>query len=65
MPGLLLEPVPACRGSGLPITLYGESMSIRTTLIKNMSRQSKIELIRKNNPLMRDLYEDITGRIPD
>jgi hypothetical protein len=30
-----------------------------------MSRQSKIELIRKNNPLMRDLYEDITGRIPD
>jgi len=30
-----------------------------------MSRQSKIELFRKNNPLIRDLYEDITGRIPD
>ncbi len=33
--------------------------------IKNMSRQSKIELIGKGNPLMRDLYEDISGRIPD
>jgi putative endonuclease len=34
--------------------------------IKNMSRQSKIEIIRKRNPLMRDLYyEDISGKIPD
>jgi hypothetical protein len=27
-----------------------------------MSRQSEIELIRKNNPLMRDLYEDINRK---
>jgi predicted GIY-YIG superfamily endonuclease len=33
--------------------------------IRNMSRHRKIELIRKNNPKMRDLNEDIAGRIPD
>jgi putative endonuclease len=32
--------------------------------IKNMSRREKIELIRQSNPTMRDLYEDIAGRIP-
>jgi hypothetical protein len=30
-----------------------------------MSRQNKIELIRQGNPLLRDLYEDIVGKIPD
>jgi putative endonuclease len=38
---------------------------IREKQIKNMSRQSKIELIIGVNPLMGDLYEDIAGRIPD
>ena len=45
----------------------GDSRSaiIREKQIKNMSRQSKIELIRHGNPTMRDLYENITGKIPD
>ncbi|MCG2722208.1 MAG: GIY-YIG nuclease family protein [Thermodesulfovibrionales bacterium] len=46
---------------------FGNSRStiIREKQIKNISRQSKIELIMKGNPLMRDLYEDIAGKIPD
>jgi hypothetical protein len=30
-----------------------------------MSRQGNIELIRRGNPTMRDLYEEILGKIPD
>ena len=45
----------------------GDSWSaiIREKQIKNMSRQNKTELIKEGNRLMRDLYEDISGRIPD
>ncbi len=45
----------------------GDSRSaiIREKQIKNMSRQSKIELIRQRNPFMKDLYENLVGKIPD
>ena len=41
--------------------LYDNSQSaiIRKKQIKNMSRKEKIELIRRNNPALKDLYEEI------
>jgi len=41
------------------------SAIVREKQIKNMSRQGKIGLIRRENPAMRDLYSGITGKIPD
>ena len=38
---------------------------IREKQLKNLSRQNKIELISRVNPFMRDLTEDILGKIPD
>ena len=41
------------------------SAIIREKQIKNMSRQMKIDIIRKMKPSMNDLYEDLVGKIPD
>ncbi len=41
------------------------SAIIREKQIKNMSRQKKIDLVRRSKPIFRDLYEDFSGRIPD
>jgi len=41
------------------------SAIVREKQIKNMSRQRKLDLVRKGNPDMNDLYENIFGMIPD
>jgi len=46
-----------CESSGSAI--------IREKQIKNMSRQEKIDLIQLSNSAFRDLYEEITEKIPD
>jgi putative endonuclease len=40
------------------------SAIIREKQIKNMSREEKIILIRKENPEFKDLYENLLGKIP-
>ena len=41
------------------------SAIIREKQIKNLSRSEKIEFIRQTNPFMKDLHEDVLGKIPD
>jgi putative endonuclease len=38
---------------------------IREKQIKNLSRKEKIELIGNTNPTFRDLFDELTGQIPD
>jgi putative endonuclease len=38
---------------------------IREKQIKNLSREEKIQLIQKQNPTFKDLYNEVTGQIPD
>ena len=41
------------------------SAIIREKQIKHMSRQQKIDFIKRSNQTFRDLYQDISRKIPD
>jgi putative endonuclease len=45
--------------------LDSRSAIIREKQVKNMTRQDKINLIKKDNPRFEDLYDRILGKIPD
>jgi putative endonuclease len=45
--------------------LDSRSSIIREKQVKNMTRQDKINLIKKDNPRFEDLYDRILGKIPD
>lgn len=38
---------------------------IREKQIKNLSREEKIKLLKEQNPTFKDLYDEVTGQIPD
>jgi putative endonuclease len=38
---------------------------IREKQIKNLSREEKLKLIQEQNPTFKDLYDEVTGQIPD